>query len=104
MADVTYNPSSFPSLVRTLAALLLTPRSASKKPPLLLLGYKQRDPAERTLWALVKDAVPGLEWVRIGARNGASAPGGKKNAYEPEGRGPVEVWLGRITPTSGHPT
>ncbi|THH06528.1 hypothetical protein EW146_g9584 [Bondarzewia mesenterica] len=76
MADVTYNTSSFPSLTRTLSTLLLS----SPTPPLLILAYKQRDPAERTLWDLLTRAT-GVRLAHVGSRAGA---GGE----------PVEIWVG----------
>ena len=79
MADVTYNTASFPSLVRTLAQLIrLGPR-----PPLVLLGYKERDVAERTLWNLVAEI--GLKFEKISELTGA-------------GGTPVEIWLGHAPP------
>ena len=73
MADVTYNTSSFPSLIRTLSCLV----RMSSKPPFLLLGYKERDPAERTLWDMAKGI--GLIFEKVGERQGA-------------GGAPVELW------------
>ncbi|KAF9461535.1 putative methyltransferase-domain-containing protein [Collybia nuda] len=78
MADVTYNTASFPALVRTLSSVL----NLSSSPPLVLLGYKERDEAERTLWDLAREV--GLEFEKIGERKGA-------------GGAPVEVWLGYIS-------
>ncbi|KAG6826763.1 hypothetical protein H0H92_014539 [Tricholoma furcatifolium] len=75
MADVTYNTASFPSLVRTLSRVTCL----GKKSPLVLLGYKERDAAERSLWDLVGDI--GLSLQRVGESVGA-------------GGAPVEVWLG----------
>ncbi|KAH9962670.1 putative methyltransferase-domain-containing protein [Russula dissimulans] len=83
MADVTYNTSSFPALLRTLASLLElnTPRARAR--PLVLLAYKERDPAERQLWDMMaRDTGVVLECV------GKQAGGGGL---------PVEVWLGRRT-------
>ncbi|KAG5643258.1 hypothetical protein DXG03_001268 [Asterophora parasitica] len=77
MADVTYNTSSFPSLARTLSALT----RLGTKPPIVLLGYKERDAAERTLWELVGEF--GLTFRKIGERAGA-------------GGAPVEVWMGTV--------
>jgi len=123
MADVTYNTSSFPALLRTLASLLeLNTRghrhhrdssrdgisvaeedadpsrgtrhggkrereheherdSESESEPLVLLAYKERDPAERQLWDMMaRETGVVLECV------GKQAGGGGL---------PVEVWLGR---------
>ncbi|KAI9067953.1 hypothetical protein FKP32DRAFT_1643182 [Trametes sanguinea] len=78
MADVTYNTASFPSLVRTLASLVrLSPPS---KPPVIILGYKERDADERTLWDMFKDA--GVVFEQVGERKGA-------------GGHTVEIWIGR---------
>lgn len=78
MADVTYNTASFPSLVRTLAQVM----RLGTKPPMVLMGYKQRDAAERTLWNLVAEI--GLELKKISEHKGA-------------GGAPVEIWLGCAT-------
>lgn len=82
MADVTYNTASFPSLVRTLNNVIkLHDTSQKQKPPLILLGYKERDAAERTLWELVRKI--GIVFTQVGERTGA-------------GGSPVEVWLGHV--------
>lgn len=82
MADVTYNTASFPSLVRTLKNLIaLRGSSGQIRSPLILLGYKERDPEERTLWDMVEKI--GITFERIDKRGGA-------------GGAPVEVWLGRV--------
>ncbi|EJF59360.1 hypothetical protein DICSQDRAFT_148570 [Dichomitus squalens LYAD-421 SS1] len=77
MADVTYNTASFPALVRTLSSLLRL--SPPDHPPIFLLGYKERDPEERTLWDMTKTI--GVSFEKVGERIGA-------------GREPVEVWIG----------
>ena len=74
MADVTYNTSSFPSLVRTLSDLI----KLGLKPPVVLLGYKERDPGERTLWKMTKEV--GLEFEKVAERPGA-------------GGAPIEIWI-----------
>jgi hypothetical protein len=79
MADVTYNTSSFPALIRTISTLIRT--KEDRGPPLLLLGYKERDPAERMLWDMMKDIGFMLEMV--GKRKGA-------------GGASVEVWVGSV--------
>jgi hypothetical protein len=79
MADVTYNTSSFPSLIRTLSFLI----HVGTRRPIVLLGYKERDAAERTLWALAGEI--GLSFEIVGERAGA-------------GGAPVEVWIGYIKP------
>lgn len=87
MADVTYNTASFASLIRTLQTLVRHgARADENRPsPLIVLGYKERDAAERSLWELAADV--GITFVRVGDRPGA-------------GGNPVEVWLGRATGVS----
>ncbi|KAI0272752.1 putative methyltransferase-domain-containing protein [Gloeopeniophorella convolvens] len=75
MADVTYNTSSFPALLRTLAALL-----ALRPHMLVLLAYKERDPAERALWDMLRRGA-GVALQRVGDEAGA-------------GGLPVEIWAG----------
>jgi protein N-lysine methyltransferase METTL21D len=113
MADVTYNTSSFPALLRTLAALLAlstedsstrggrvteldpgldpddpgAPRdsdddSDEKCGPLVVLAYKERDPAERQLWDMMARKT-GVVLECVGKQAGA-------------GGLPVEIWLGRM--------
>jgi hypothetical protein len=103
MADVTYNTSSFPSLLRTLAALLaLSAENSSTRRgrvaeldsgldpdedadgecgPLVVLAYKERDPAERQLWDMMARKT-GVALECVGKQAGA-------------GGLPVEIWLGR---------
>jgi hypothetical protein len=76
MADVTYNTASFPSLIRTLSEVICL----GNKPTIVLMGYKERDVAERTLWSLVSEI--GLDLEKVGMHPGA-------------GGVPVEIWLGR---------
>ncbi|KAJ3887220.1 putative methyltransferase-domain-containing protein [Lentinula edodes] len=79
MADVTYNTASFGALIRTLCSLIkLNPID---KLPIILLGYKERDVAERSLWSLAADV--GIHFERVGERQGA-------------GGAPVEIWMGQI--------
>ena len=82
MADVTYNTASFPSLVRTLKVLTSggDPESHSGRLPLILLGYKERDAAERSLWDMARNI--GITVEKVGERPGA-------------GGNPVEIWVGR---------
>ena len=102
MADVTYNTSSFPALLRTLAALLAlsakSGRDVAKPPelepgpgpgpdkddpraPLVVLAYKERDPAERQLWDMMARET-GVVLECVGKLVGA-------------GGLPVEIWLGK---------
>lgn len=86
MADVTYNTASFPVLIRTLRNLIGLHTPALKaQSPLILMGYKERDSAERTLWDLARDI--GVEFSRVGERAGA-------------GGAPVEIWLGQLVQES----
>jgi hypothetical protein len=106
MADVTYNTSSFPALLRTLASLLALSAATHHhgdddgvpddgadhdgdpgtqerdgRDPLVLLAYKERDSAERQLWdMMMRETGVVLEcvWKQTGA-----------------GGNPVEVWLGK---------
>lgn len=85
MADVTYNTASFPSLIRTLQTIIRGgDPDDNKKSPLVLLGYKERDPAERSLWKMAADIGIALE--RVDERRGA-------------GGNAVEIWLGRARAT-----
>lgn len=103
MADVTYNTASFPALIATLKRLSdLSRRSTNdsaindsaahnlhfetitsnrNNAPLVLLAYKERDPAERTLWDMARSI--GLELEDIDSVQGA-------------GGAPVEIYLGRF--------
>ncbi|TFK52015.1 hypothetical protein OE88DRAFT_1602605, partial [Heliocybe sulcata] len=78
MADVAYNTSSFRSLVRTLSSLIKFSSTESKN-PMILLGYKERDPGERSLWEMARDI--GVRFEKVGERAGA-------------GGAPVEIWVG----------
>jgi hypothetical protein len=117
MADVAYNTSSFPALLRTLASLLALSYAQSHRDdddvandavddpgsqerdsekaddrdyergcgghdhPLVLLAYKERDPAERQLWDMMRSEtgiVLECVWRQAGA-----------------GRLPIEIWLGK---------
>ena len=75
MADVAYNAASFPALSRTLSNLV----RLGSKPPIIILGYKERDEAERTFWDMI--AQIGIHFEKVGERKGA-------------GGAPVEIWLG----------
>lgn len=75
MADVSYNTSSFPALSRTISNLV----RLGSDPPLIVLGYKERDEAERTFWDMMTQI--GIHFEKVGERRGA-------------GSFPVEIWLG----------
>ena len=82
MADVTYNTTSFPSLIRTLRNIIALHDPVQKpEPPLVILGYKERDSAERTLWDMTREI--GVDLQQVGERAGM---GGQ----------PIEIWLGRV--------
>jgi protein N-lysine methyltransferase METTL21D len=96
MADVTYNTSSFPALLRTLASLLaLSDHHHCAEPgahepvalggpgpgPLVLLAYKERDHGERQLWDMMARET-GVVLKCVGKQAGA-------------GGLPVEIWLGK---------
>ncbi|KAF9644989.1 hypothetical protein BDM02DRAFT_3263230 [Thelephora ganbajun] len=49
MADVTYNTPSLPFLPQTLSSLVQLLPNIRAHPPVLILGYKERDPTERSL-------------------------------------------------------
>ncbi|KAJ7606119.1 putative methyltransferase-domain-containing protein [Mycena polygramma] len=69
MADVTYNTSSFPSLVRTLKNLV----NLNSTPPRVILGYKERDPGERALWGMADAAGISLKLIDQVAGSGGMA-------------------------------
>lgn len=81
MADVTYNTASFPSLIRTLSSLIQFNVSKNRKPPVFLMGYKERDQEERTLWDMARGV--GIIFEKVGAREGS-------------GGAEVEVWIGKV--------
>ncbi|KAF9266770.1 hypothetical protein L218DRAFT_996333 [Marasmius fiardii PR-910] len=82
MADVTYNTSSFPALIRTLSDLIsLNP---TNKPPVIVMGYKERDAAERSLWDMAQEIDIRFEKV-------AEMPGA--------GGIPIEIWIGEVFTT-----
>lgn len=81
MADVAYNTASFVSLIRTMDQILsLGDTSGRSESPLVLLGYKERDAAERSLWDMTRSI--GLRLEKVGEKPGA-------------GGCPVEIWAGR---------
>lgn len=77
MSDVTYNTSSFPALLRIVSKLM----QMGEKPPAILLGYKERDIAERDLWTMME--AMGLQLEKVGERRGAVEPA-------------VEIWFGQL--------
>jgi predicted nicotinamide N-methyase len=85
MADVTYNTASFPALVGTLSRLIMFSMNvAPTKSPLIILGYKERDVAERTLWEMAEKI--GIRFEEV-----AQIPGAVGT--------PVEVWVGTVLVT-----
>ena len=77
MADVSYNTTSFPALSRVLSNLI----RLGSTPPLILLGYKERDKEERIFWDMA--ALVGIHFEKVGERRGV-------------GGAPVEIWLGNV--------
>lgn len=84
MADVTYNVASFPSLIATLRRLC----NAASTPPVFLLAYKERDPAERILWDMAHEI--GIGFVEVERIKGAGAT-------------PIEIHLGYCLSPRGDP-
>lgn len=81
MADVTYNTASFSALINTLSRLIKFSNSKRNgRSPLIVMGYKERDAAERTLWNMALEACINLE--QVAEVNGA---GGKA----------IEIWVGK---------
>jgi len=78
MSDVTYNTDSFPALLSATSKLL----QVGKEPPVILLGYKERDEAERSLWNMMENI--GVHLEMIGLRQGFTDP-------------PIEIWYGKYT-------
>ena len=83
MADVTYNTASFPSLLRTLSSLVQLNVKHLGPPPIVILGYKERDPDERSLWNALESEV-GIHLEKVGECEGW-----------PEST-PVEFWIGQV--------
>jgi len=110
MADVTYNTSSFPSLVRTIRSLVArTCEFSSSKDageehryPTILVGYKQRDPGERELFGMLEEAFSFTSSgdVKIKLTRVGEVPGASSGLESGEGRGPVEIWLGEVVECS----
>ncbi|KAH7885836.1 putative methyltransferase-domain-containing protein [Phlebopus sp. FC_14] len=83
MADVTYNTSSFPALIATLSRLVRFSEGRRKgHSPMILMGYKERDSAERALWDMVKCIH--IEFQRVGEVKGA-------------GGNAIEIWVGQVS-------
>lgn len=79
---MTYNTASFPSLLRTLSSLVQLNSEYSRSPPVVILGYKERDPDERILWGMLESEV-GIHLEKVGECDGW-----------PEST-PIEFWIGR---------
>jgi hypothetical protein len=84
MADVTYNTASFPSLLRTLSSLVQLKVSHSRPPPIVILGYKERDPDERSLWGMLETEV-GIHLEKVGECEGWRESN------------PIEFWIGSLS-------
>ncbi|CAE6438440.1 unnamed protein product [Rhizoctonia solani] len=78
MADVTYNTASFGALLDTVTGLLRD-QSAPGVSAIVILAYKSRDPAERTLW--IDAQSRGIVFVLVDTVKGVTEPA-------------VEIWLG----------
>ena len=89
MADVTYNTSSFPSLIRTIRSLIQLSTDKNSTPRFILLGYKERDPAERDLWQMATEV--GITFEEIGQLTG-------------KGGTPAEVWIGKMNSSADIPS
>lgn len=89
-ADVTYNTASFPHLLSTLVSLLKPSETVQLRGggrgPRLLMAYKQRDEAERELWAMLK--AEGIAMTLVDVIQGS------------EEDGAVEIWVGGASPVS----
>jgi len=79
MSDVAYNTDSFSALLSTTSKLL----QIGEQPPVILLGYKERDEAERSLWNMMENI--GVRLEMIGSRQGFADP-------------PIEIWYGKYVP------
>lgn len=75
MADVTYNRDSFDILLKTLKEITGGPGGCKR----ILLGYKERDPAERDLWRMAEGM--GITFEMVGEVKGMGEPA-------------VEIWIG----------
>ncbi|KAI6101337.1 putative methyltransferase-domain-containing protein [Pisolithus sp. B1] len=83
MADVTYNTASFPVLISTLSRLVKFSQSKrADRHPSILLGYKERDAAERTLWDMLRDV--GIDLEQVAVVSGADGAA-------------IEIWVGGAT-------
>lgn len=81
MADVTYNTATFSVLVNTLLRLVQFSRSKpGGRSPSIVMGYKERDAAERTLWDIARKA--GITFEQVGEVIGA-------------GGNAIEIWIGK---------
>ena len=80
---MTYNTASFPSLLRTLSSLVQLNAEYSRPPPVVILGYKERDPDERSLWGMLESEVA-IHLEKVGECEGW-----------PEST-PVEFWIGQV--------
>ena len=84
---MTYNTSSFPSLLRTLSSLVKLNAENSRPPPVVILGYKERDSDERSLWGMLGSEV-GICLEKVGECEGW-----------PEST-PTEFWIGQLKSTA----
>ncbi|KAG8897609.1 hypothetical protein FRB99_008042 [Tulasnella sp. 403] len=82
MSDVTYNRDVFPALLRILIALLHLPEASTCTR--ILMGYKERDPAERDLWELAKNAE--IEFENVPVESVTHLPSAVMNHDTPDGQ------------------
>ena len=85
MPDVTYNTSLFPSLLRTLSSLIKLNVENSRSPPVVILGYHERDLDERSLWGMLENEVC-ICLEKVGECEGW-----------PEST-PIEFWMANLSP------
>ena len=79
---MTYNTASFPSLLRTLSSLTQLNVERSRSPPIIILGYKERDPDERSLWGMLEGEMD-IHFEKV------AACGGWPDST------PIEFWVGQ---------
>ena len=87
MADVTYNTSLFPSLLRTVSSLIRLNVENSRSPPVVILGYHERDLDERSLWGVLGN------WVGICLEKVGECEGWPEST-------PIEFWIGQLKSTT----
>ncbi|EJU01127.1 hypothetical protein DACRYDRAFT_53600, partial [Dacryopinax primogenitus] len=81
MSDVTYNTASFSALLKTMRSLRQLSRDANVD-TLAVLAYKERDIAERELWAMMEKE--GFQFAKLEEITG-------------HGGQPVELWFAQVS-------